>query len=104
MPSWRASSTSPTARPHRRPIGADLRPGRAELRRVGPERDDRVGALGLGLLDEALLRVSPSVDELLGHALQLSPTSDFNEAPICEPTLRERTVRPKTSPSTSSIS
>ena len=36
--------------------------------------------------------------------LSSPPTSDLNEAPICEPTLRERTVSPKTSPSTSSIS
>ena len=32
------------------------------------------------------------------------PMIDFSPAPICEPTLRERTVSPKTSPSTSSIS
>ena len=31
------------------------------------------------------------------------PTSDLSDAPICEPTLRERTVSPKTSPMTSSI-
>src|SRR3954452_8617359 len=36
--------------------------------------------------------------------LSSPPTSDLKEAPICEPTLRERTVSPKTSPSTSSIS
>ena len=36
--------------------------------------------------------------------LSSPPTSDLNEAPICEPTLRERTVSPKTSPKTSSIS
>ena len=32
------------------------------------------------------------------------PTSDFREAPIWEPMLRERTVRPNTSPTTSWIS
>jgi hypothetical protein len=36
--------------------------------------------------------------------LSSPPTSDFNAAPIWEPTLRDRTVRPKTSPRTSSIS
>ena len=36
--------------------------------------------------------------------LSSPPTSDFSDAPICEPTFRDRTVRPKTSPSTSSIS
>jgi hypothetical protein len=32
------------------------------------------------------------------------PTSDLRPAPICEPTLRDRTVRPITSPYTSSTS
>src|SRR5215467_10230195 len=32
------------------------------------------------------------------------PTSDLKPAPICEPRLRERTVRPNTSPSVSVIS
>ena len=32
------------------------------------------------------------------------PTIDLSPAPICEPTLRERTVRPNTSPSVSVIS
>jgi hypothetical protein len=32
------------------------------------------------------------------------PTSDFSDAPICDPTLRERTVSPNTSPKTCSIS
>src|SRR4051812_6932877 len=36
--------------------------------------------------------------------LSSPPTSDLKEAPIWEPTLRERTVRPKTSPNTSSMS
>ena len=36
--------------------------------------------------------------------LSSPPTSDLKLAPICDPTWRERTVRPKVSPSTSVIS
>jgi hypothetical protein len=36
--------------------------------------------------------------------LSSPPRSDFSAAPSCEPMLRERTVSPKTSPSTWSIS
>jgi hypothetical protein len=32
------------------------------------------------------------------HRASSPPTSDFRDAPICEPTLRERTVSPNTSP------
>ena len=35
--------------------------------------------------------------------LSSPPTIDFSDAPICEPTFRERTVSPNTSPRTSSI-
>ena len=36
--------------------------------------------------------------------LSSPPTIDFSDAPICDPTLRERTVNPNTSPCTSVMS
>jgi hypothetical protein len=67
-------------------VGTDLGPRAAELRRVEAEGDHGVCALGLGLADQ-----------------QLGGLSDVNEAPTWERTLRERTVSPNTSPTTSSI-
>src|SRR5689334_21215289 len=53
-------------------VGADLRPGRAELRRVEAKRDHGVRALGGRLLLEALLGVYSALREHLRHALQLA--------------------------------
>jgi hypothetical protein len=47
--------------------------------------------------------VRPALGEHLRHALELAADERLEPAPICEPRLRERTVSPKTSPSTSSI-
>src|SRR5437764_1623093 len=60
------------ARAHGRPVGADLGPGRPELRGVEAERDDRVAALGVGFLDQSLRRVLTPVGEHLGHPLELA--------------------------------
>src|SRR5438270_12218815 len=57
--------------PHRRPVGADLRPSLAHLRRVEAHRHDRVRALGLGLLDHPVDHLLAAVVERLRHSLQL---------------------------------
>src|SRR3954451_21274054 len=64
--------TSALADAHGGAVGADLGPRAAELARVEAEGDDRVGALGLGLLDEPLLRVLATLDQHLRHAAQLA--------------------------------
>ena len=87
------------------PYAADLRPGAAQLRRVELEGDDYVGALRFGSSSTsrsvACWRPSASI---LVIPFNSPPRSDFSQAPNCEPTFRDRTVRPKTSPNTSSIS
>src|SRR5437763_1132644 len=53
-----------------RSVGADLLPD-LELARVEPHGQDRVAALGLGRLQEPVLRLHPAVGQHLGHAAQL---------------------------------
>src|SRR5437870_8007643 len=64
--------TLPPPRSHRRPVRADLGPVRAHLGGVEAHRDDRVGTLGLGLLDHPLHHVVATVDERLRHPFQLA--------------------------------
>ena len=86
-------------------VGADLGPGGAQLGGVEAEGEDRVGALGFGLLDQPLLvACSRPSESIFVIPFSSPPARDFSEAPIWEPRLRERTVSPKTSPSTSWIS
>src|SRR6476660_3305943 len=66
------SRSSGPADTHCGSVGADLRPGAAQLRRIEAERDDRVGALALRLLDESLRRVLAPLGEHLRHALELT--------------------------------
>src|SRR5262249_11504762 len=83
-----------------RAVRADL-PPHLELAGVEPHGQRRFAALGLGRLFQPVLCLRPAVGEHLGHPAQFPPTSDLKPAPICEPTCRDRTVIPNTSPRTS---
>src|SRR3954470_10393582 len=74
---WMPSSCTPGRlrpldRRDRRAVRADLRPRRAELGGVEAEREDRVRALQLGLLRDALRRVVAALGQHLRHALELA--------------------------------
>ena len=92
------------AHPRRGAVGADLRPVAAHIGGVEAHREDRVAALRLRLLDHPAITCSRLSTSAFVIPFSSPPRIDLKPAPICEPRLRERTVSPNTSPSTSWIS
>ena len=80
-------------------VGADLGTGSAELAGVEAHRDDRVAAHRLRLLREPRDGLVAPSASIVVMPRSSPPTSDLSPAPSCDPMLRDRTVRPKHSPS-----
>ena len=81
-------------------VGADLGPVAAHLRRVEPHGEDSISTRASASSIIRLTTSSRLSCRFLVIPLSSPPASDLKAAPNWEPMLRERTVRPKTSPST----